>query len=118
VMTTELGCLSMNWLVKRFSARERPALWERVGWFGWGSYPSGHAMVSLAMLFTVAIILDRERGWRWPYWAAGTLVVLIVYSRLFHGVHWPTDMIGGLLVGGLWLAATKRAFAGSRAPAG
>lgn len=110
LMTAELGCLSMNWLIKHLTARERPDLWERVGWFGWGSYPSGHAMVAVAMLGTVAVMLERERRIRWQYAVVTLLVLLIVYSRLHHGVHWPTDMVGGVLVGGAWLAATAYAF--------
>lgn len=110
IVTVELGVLSMNWLVKQLLPRERPDIIERVGWFGWGSYPSGHAMASLAVGLTLAALVHRMTGRRWPVAVALALAALNAYSRLVHGVHWPTDVVGGLLVGVVWLAATWFAF--------
>lgn len=112
IVVVELGVLSLNWLVKRIMERERPDLVERVGWFGWGSYPSGHAMASLAVLMTLAILVHRATGARWPAVTAFVVFLVVSWSRLFHGVHWPTDIVGGALVGLVWLVATWFAFVG------
>lgn len=109
----EVGCLSLNYFIKKILGRPRPELWERRGWFGWDAYPSGHVMASTAVLLTIAFILHHERGWRWPFLVAGLFPPIIGYSRLYDGVHWPTDIIGGAIVGAIWLIATLIAFAGA-----
>lgn len=110
VVVVELGVLSLNWLIKHLLERERPHLFERVGWFGWASYPSGHVMSSLAVLTTLALLVRYTAGHRWPLPAALITCGVIAYSRLVHGVHWPTDLIGGALTGIVWLGATWLAF--------
>ena len=111
LVTVSLGSLIMNAVLKDVFNRPRPALWEHRGQFAWASYPSGHAIVCTAVYFSVALMLRRERGWRWPFAVAGTLAIISLYSRLYLGVHWPTDVIGGLAIGLVWLAATEYAFA-------
>jgi undecaprenyl-diphosphatase len=111
LVTVSLGSLIMNAVLKDLFNRPRPDLWEHRGQFAWASYPSGHAIVCTAVYFSIALMLYRERGWRWPFVAAGTLAVVALYSRLYLGVHWPTDMVGGLAIGVVWLAATEYAFA-------
>ena len=106
----QVGAFTMNPLLKEFFDRPRPELWEMRGQFAWASYPSGHAIASVASLFTIAIVLRRERGWGWPFPAAIAMLVLTAYSRLYLGVHWPTDVVGGLIMGAIWLAATLTAF--------
>ena len=108
----EIGALSLNYFVKKMLGRPRPELWERRGWFGWDAYPSGHVIASLAVLLTIAFILHRERGWRWPFVVAGGMPAIIGYSRVYDGVHWPTDIIGGAVVGAVWLIATLIGCAG------
>jgi undecaprenyl-diphosphatase len=64
----------------------------------------------VAVPFTVALLLHRELGWRWPFPAAAALLIVTVYSRLYLGVHWPSDVIVGLMIGMVWLLATYRGF--------
>ena len=110
LLVMQIGAFTMNPLLKDFFDRPRPALWEMRGQFAWASYPSGHAIASVASLFTIAILLRRELGWAWPIPVATAMLVLTAYSRLYLGVHWPTDVIGGLIMGAIWLAATLIAF--------
>jgi undecaprenyl-diphosphatase len=108
VVTT--GSLSLNPTMKYLLGRSRPDLFPRRGMYAWASYPSGHAIVAVAVYFTVARVLHREREWRWPYVVAAAMLVVNLYSRLYLGVHWPTDIIGGVLLGLVWMLAVEYAF--------
>jgi len=116
LIIVSLGSLIVNAALKGAFDRPRPDLWEHRGQYAWSSYPSGHAIVCVSVFFTIALMLFRERGWRWPFAAATTLMVVVLYSRLYLGVHWPTDVVGGVLIGLVWLATTQYAFAPFRHP--
>jgi len=62
--------------------------------------PSGHSQSALTVWGYLAAGTRR----RWAWTSAGLLVALIAFSRLYLGVHFPTDVLGGLLVGAIWLA--------------
>lgn len=111
LLVVAVGSLSINAAMKYALGRERPELFPQRGMFDWASYPSGHAIVTPALYFTVALLLYRERRWRWPFVVATMILILNMHSRLYLSVHWPTDLIGGLLIGIFWLAGTWRAFA-------
>lgn len=89
--------------------RPRPELWPQRGEFSGSSYPSGHTMMSTSVLFVFAYLLRRERGWTWPYYAALAFAMATSFSRLYLGVHWPTDVLGGAIMGTVWFAAMLRA---------
>jgi undecaprenyl-diphosphatase len=110
LVVVALGALLLNVTLKWQIGRERPDLFPGRGLFAWSSYPSGHAIFVVAFYFTVALVLHRERGWRWPFAVAALLALLNVASRLYLEVHWPTDLIGGLLTGVVWLCGTWIAF--------
>jgi undecaprenyl-diphosphatase len=111
LMITVLGSLILNAVLKDVFGRPRPELWPHRGQYQWAAFPSGHAIVGLAVYFTIARLLQRARGWRWPYVLATALLAVNLYSRLYLGVHWPTDVLGGLMLGVCWLFATLYAFA-------
>ncbi|HEY8450225.1 MAG TPA: phosphatase PAP2 family protein, partial [Bacillota bacterium] len=66
-----------------------------------GGFPSGHAQFG--------VVLWGALAWEWrrPWftWLAAVLIVLLCLSRLYLGLHFPLDVLGGLLVGALTLAA-------------
>jgi undecaprenyl-diphosphatase len=110
LLVVSIGSLSLNPTMKYLLDRPRPDLFPLRGLYNWASYPSGHAILTVALYFTVAMQLRFAHGWRWPFAAAAAIVLITCYSRLYLAVHWPTDVIGGLLIGAVWLAGTWRAF--------
>lgn len=120
------GALGLNTWLKLLFSRARPSLWERVVSVDYYSFPSGHAMVSLVVYGLLTYWLIR----RWPQhrWSMvagyGGLVWAIGLSRLYLGVHWPTDVLAGYAAGVVWLVVVLLGFnglaywRGDRAPTG
>jgi undecaprenyl-diphosphatase len=71
------------------------------------SFPSGHAMGAIALYLVLAYLLDRLGGSRPFRWitnlAAALLIVGIGASRVYLGVHYPSDVAAGYLVGFVWV---------------
>lgn len=106
----QLGSSTLNPVLKFLYERPRPSIIPRRGWYDWAAYPSGHAIASIAVLLTMCVILYRVQGWRWPVWVVAPLLVVSLFSRVYLGVHWPTDVIGGAAIGLVWLLFTYFAF--------
>jgi membrane-associated phospholipid phosphatase len=112
LLVVQLGSYFLNPALKFMVERARPDIVERRGWYGWSAYPSGHAIAGVAVLLTIALMLHAERGMRWPFVAALLIAGTNMFSRLYLGVHWPIDVLGGAIVGLAWLIATMVAFRG------
>lgn len=110
LIVVQLGSYLLNPSLKALFDRARPDMFARRGWYGWSSYPSGHAIASVAVLMTIALIIHHVKRWRWPFYLALTIMACSMYSRLYLAVHWPTDVFAGAIVGGSWLAVTAWAF--------
>jgi membrane-associated phospholipid phosphatase len=111
LLIVSVGSLSLNPTMKYLLDRPRPDLFPLRGMWNWASYPSGHLILTTALYFTIAMMLQRAKGWLWPFYVAAGIVIVTGYSRLYLAVHWPTDLIGGELIGVVWLVGTWTAFA-------
>lgn len=102
-----LGAVGLNYLLKHLFARDRPVLWERIVDVRYYSFPSGHAMVSMVIYgFICYLLVTRFPRWRgWIFSSTILLIVAIGFSRLYLGVHWPTDVAAGYAAGLVWLIA-------------
>ena len=99
------GAAAINVLTKLIFHRVRPHLWPSTSSEADYSFPSGHAMISLAVVVSLLLLAWPTR-WRWPTLLAGGLFVLMVgLSRLYLGVHYPTDVLAGWAAGGAWCCA-------------
>jgi len=97
-------------LSKNIIGRARPKHFDETGplsfdfWSGdssWASFPSGHATTAMALGVSLALLFPRMR------WVFLCLCFWIAVSRLFVGVHYPSDVIAGGILGGItaWLMA-------------
>ena len=114
LLVVSLGSLSLNPAMKHLLNRPRPAMFPLRGMWTWASYPSGHLILTTALYVTISLMLLQARGWRWPFVASFVIIALTAYSRVYLAVHWPTDLIGGLLIGVTWLVGSWTAFAAYR----
>lgn len=77
-----------------------------------GSFPSGHAMMSAIVYLTLGTMLARletERTVRgFVIGIAIALTVMVGLSRVYLGVHWPSDVLGGWTLGALWVVMVSR----------
>jgi membrane-associated phospholipid phosphatase len=104
------GALALDNVVKPLVGRPRPVLDQLVGGRG-ESFPSGHATAATALLFAVAyyLTLGRSPRARTLIWTAAVLgSVLMGVTRVYLGVHWPTDVIAGMVLGAGWTMLCAR----------
>ncbi len=99
------GSALLNLLAKHAFARPRPDLWLSIAPETTYSFPSGHAMGSMT-LGAVAILLAWRTRWRWPVAVvAGVFVLLVGLSRVYLGVHYPSDILAGWAAACAWTVA-------------
>ncbi|MDL2345400.1 phosphatase PAP2 family protein [Deinococcus sp. MIMF12] len=103
------GVALINVLLKNVFERPRPAFWTPILPEPDSSFPSGHAMFASALATSLAVLLWPTR-WRVPALVLGGLYVLgMMWSRVYIGVHYPTDVLGGALFSLAWVIALTRA---------
>jgi undecaprenyl-diphosphatase len=106
VLAAVLGGLVLGHLLKWQFARPRPDLVPHEAQVYTASFPSGHSMMSAATYLTLAALLARVHSRRLlkAYFLvlAGLLTVAVGVSRVYLGVHWPTDVLAGWTLGACW----------------
>ncbi|KAF1717552.1 hypothetical protein CSC74_01050 [Pseudoxanthomonas yeongjuensis] len=112
-----MGSALLNLGSKQLFQRDRPSLWESVSPETTFSFPSGHAMGSMTLAMVV-ILLAWPTRWRWPVLPMAVVFVLLVgFSRIYLGVHYPSDILGGWVAAMAWVAgAHLLLFRGSLRP--
>ena len=100
-----LGGVVLSYGLKSVFAKVRPNLWESVIKDPSFSYPSGHALGSTVLYGFIAYLIATHYSQfsLLIYTVVVCLIGAIGLSRLYLGVHWPTDILGGYGIGFLWL---------------
>ena len=109
------GASLLSVLAKDVIGRDRPPVDVRLQQVHSSSFPSGHSTQAAATYFTLAIVvtvLSHSRALRAVTWTAATLIAFLVgVSRVYLGMHWATDVLGGWLLGSFWVAGLTVALA-------
>jgi undecaprenyl-diphosphatase len=101
-----LGGEVLNWTLKSAFDRPRPSVFTWKTTASTSSFPSGHAMTSVIVYVTLAYLIARletGRGMRRMTLGMAALLVLgIGWSRMYLGVHYPSDVLAGYAAGFAW----------------
>lgn len=111
LLTTMLGCAIISPTLKLLLHRERPHLWESFYPSPSNySFPSSHAMASMTLVVALVILTWGSR-WRWSVLLGGGLFVMaIAWTRLYLGVHFPSDILAGWLLSIAWAVTVSLFF--------
>ncbi|WP_082672554.1 phosphatase PAP2 family protein [Luteimonas abyssi] len=93
----------LNMATKRLFARDRPALWESIAPEATYSFPSGHAMGSMSLALVLILLAWPTRWRRWVLAAMAVFVPMVGLSRVYLGVHYPSDIVAGWMAASIWV---------------
>lgn len=100
------GSVLLNETIKQIFRRSRPAF-HRIIDIGGFSFPSGHSMAAFSLYGMLAFLLWRHirsaAGRGLLLFSSAAMILLIGVSRIYLGVHYPSDVAGGYLAGASWL---------------
>lgn len=106
LLVTVCGAVALNLALKAGFDRPRPELVPHGSRVYQTSFPSGHSMTATAAYLALGILAARVQTQRRAallIMAFAMLIsVLVGVSRVYLGVHWPTDVLAGWIAGGVW----------------
>lgn len=108
LLASTIGNIVLNNTLKLIYHRARPSVFEWQTTAVSSSFPSGHAMSSTVVYGTVAYLLMRLQKHHWSrvltFFSAVVMILLICLTRLYLGVHYPSDVLAGVVIGLAWAA--------------
>lgn len=103
-----VGGVLLSTLLKNVFDRPRPDIVPHEALVHTASFPSGHSMLAAVTYLTLAALLaqlhERKRMKAYLLLVALIVVLLVGISRVYLGVHWPTDVLAGWTAGAAWAA--------------
>jgi undecaprenyl-diphosphatase len=107
LVISTVGSVVLTTVLKVIFQRSRPELFDSGYAASFYSFPSGHATVAVGFYGTLTLLLAwRLKGfWRWVVAVSGVVLVLLIgFSRMYLGVHYPMDIIAGYLAAPVWVS--------------
>jgi undecaprenyl-diphosphatase len=106
LLAATAGSILLNNVLKLYFDRPRPEVFEQLTHSASSSFPSGHAMSATVVYGTVGYLLARLQKSAWARTItllfSITMIVAICFTRLYLGVHYPSDVLAGIVVGLAW----------------
>lgn len=99
LLVVTIGGTLLNLALKQLVAAPRPDLLPHLDIVHSYSFPSGHAAGNMMLFGALAILIRRP----WAWGVAAAIILLIGASRVWLGVHWPSDVLAGWIEGIGWL---------------
>ncbi|MBO0351129.1 phosphatase PAP2 family protein [Phormidium pseudopriestleyi FRX01] len=113
LLLAAIGGALLSLLIKACFNRSRPQIWAMIDdHLNTSSYPSGHVMNGVVIYGFCGYLLARSfPRWRGLIYLGTFLLVLAIgWSRMYVGLHWPTDVLAGYATGFAWLNASIFSF--------
>jgi undecaprenyl-diphosphatase len=108
LVATMFGELTLFLASAAITGRERPNVSHLDGQLPTSSFPSGHIAATICLWAAIAVlVVPRTRAWwRWLFIAVAVLMPLwVALSRVYRGMHHPTDALGSVVLAACWVAA-------------
>lgn len=113
IVVASIGAMVLNAVVKQLVGRLRPVLEDPFYTVAGDSFPSGHAMSSLATYGAIVLVFAPALG-RVARWvllgSVSAILIAIGFTRLALGAHFLSDVLAGWLLGAVWLVLVTVAF--------
>jgi membrane-associated phospholipid phosphatase len=96
------GAVSVNYLLKQVFARPRPEIFPPLVVSHTYSFPSGHTIASASLYGLLAVYLWDE-GRKTLALLSAFWILAVAFSRVYLGAHYPSDVLGAMAMGGIWV---------------